>query len=39
VPPLGKDEWDIKEDASKYVKNTLFVLRYASRDEAALNIK
>ena len=29
--PVSKDEWDIKEDTGKSMKNTLYVLRYAKR--------
>ena len=26
---VSKDEWDTKEDTGKYIKNALYVLRYA----------
>ena len=28
---VSKDEWDIKEDTGKSMKNALYVLRYAKR--------
>ena len=28
---VSKDEWDSKKDSGKYIKNTLYVLRYAKR--------
>ena len=29
--PVGKDEWDTKEDTGKFMKNALYVLQYAKR--------
>ena len=28
---VSKDEWDTKEDTGKYMKNALYVLRYAKK--------
>ena len=29
---VSKDEWDTKEDTGKFMKNALYILRYAKRD-------
>ena len=29
--PVSKDEWDTKEDTGKFMKNALYILRYANR--------
>ena len=36
---VNKDEWDIKEDNGKFIKNTSYILQYAKRYLLGLKVK